>query len=46
MDVTSSPEVMVGPHLYLAYSANADAHDTGETLKLTTRASSLRFDAQ
>jgi hypothetical protein len=30
----------------LAYSANADAHDTGDTFTLTTSASSLRFDAQ
>ena len=43
---TSSPEVIVGPHLYFAYSPNAEAHDTGDTLRLTTSASSFRFDAQ
>ena len=43
---TSSPDVTVGPHLYFAYSANTDAHDTGDTFRLTTSASSLRFDAQ
>ena len=43
---TSSPEVTVGPHLYFAYSANAEAHETGDTFTLTTSASSLRFDAQ
>ena len=43
---TSSPDVTVGPHCTCAYSPKTDAHDTGDTFRLTTSASSLRFDAQ
>ncbi len=37
---------MVGPHLYFAYSPKAENQENGDTFKLTTSASSLRFDAQ
>ena len=43
---TSSPDVRVGPHLYFAYSAKIETHVTGDTFRLTTSASSLRFEAQ
>ena len=43
---TSSPEVSVGPQVYFAYSLKIENHDTGVIFRLTTIASSFRFEAQ